>query len=170
MNDENESYEFDPDVQVEMTPGYLGYVFDDYFKFGPELETLFSFDWKQYESMAIELKKDNRHLVVDLGDQKIDVKADAFKINEFLDHLPSVEAIYDCPQDQGPAGGSGYVFVASNSYYLEHDKIRSHAVALKKALEEDYEILRQEFISSPEIQKYYQEHGIELPKPLLSGT
>jgi len=165
MSDEINSYDFDPDVPVEETPGYLGYVFDDFYDFGPELETLSHFDWKQYESMAVELDQSDRQLVVDLGKDKIEIEADASRMNEFLDHLPSVETIYNCPPDQGPAGGSGYVFVVSDISY-GYELIRSHAVALKKALEEDYEVLRKDYVSDPEIQKYYQDHGIELPKPL----
>ena len=102
----------------------------------------------------MEMMKENRHLVLDLGD-KIEVEADASMMNEFLDHLPSVEAIYFCPPDQGPASGAGYVFVTTGIY--REEIIRSHAVALKKALEEDYEILRQDFVSDPEIQKYYSQ-------------
>ncbi len=165
MTDENGGDTFDEDTPVEETPGYLGHVFDDYLSFGPELEALSDFDWTQFECMAEDLDRLNRRLNLELDGKTTAISADANRINEFLDELPSVEAIYDCPPDQGPAGGSGYVFVASEGY-TGPGRVQEHAKALRKALETDYEILREEYVNDPELKKYYSDMNWDLPKPL----
>ena len=136
MSDEIFDYPFDPEQPVEETPGYLGHIFDDYISFGSELAALSDFDWQGYANMALEIDRCDRCLSLDLGDTKFLVRADASRINEFLDQLPSVEAIYDCPPNQGPAGGSGYVFVIAENCPAP-EKISQQAAALRKALEID---------------------------------
>ena len=159
----DDDYPFDPEQPVEATPGYLGHIFDDYISFGSELAALSDFDWQGYANMASEIACD-RCLSLDLGNTKFLVRADAYMINEFLDQLPSVEAIYDCPPNQGPGSGSGYVFVIAE-HCPAPEKISQEAAALRKALEIDYETLRSEFVSDPEIQKWYSDRGLDLPQP-----
>jgi hypothetical protein len=160
---QSEDYPFDPEVPVEETSGYLGHVFDDHdISLGPELDLLSEFDWKEYEMMASELDKLDRCLTMDIEGAVLSVSAKACFINEFIDGLPSVEAIYDCPPDQGPAGGSGYVFIENDGYQSDIPLIKQVS-ALREALEKDYEILRLEFVNDPDIQKYYKNSGLELP-------
>ena len=165
MTEEDSEDTYDEGAPVEETPGYLGHVFDDYLSFDPELEALSDFDWTQFEDMALELGKLERRLTLELDGKATAIRADANRINEFLDELPSVEAIYDCPPDQGPAGGSGYVFVAADGY-TGPGRVEEHAKELRKALEMDYEILREEYVNDPELKKYYKDMNWELPKPL----
>lgn len=165
MNGEDGEDSYDEETPVEETPGYLGHIFDDYLSFGPELEALSDFDWAQFEYMAEDLDKLDRRLNLVLDGKKKAIRADANRINEFLDELPSVEAIFDCPPDQGPAGGSGYVFVAAEGY-TGPGRVQEHAKALRKALEMDYEILREEYVNDPELKKHYSDMNWDLPKPL----
>tara|TARA_Y100001934_G_C12189999_1_gene695930 strand:- start:548 stop:1036 length:489 start_codon:yes stop_codon:yes gene_type:complete len=160
MTEEEGENLIDEETPIEETPGYLGHIFDDYVSFGPKLEALSDFDWAQFESMATDLDKCDRCLTLKLNGKTTVFSADASRINEFLDELPSVDAIYYCPPDQGPAGGAGYIFVAAEDYVEEHAK------ELRKALEVDYEILREEYVNDPELRKYYEDRDWELPKPL----
>ena len=165
MTGEDSEDTYDDETPVEETPGYLGHIFDDYLSFGPELEALSDFDWKQFGHMAEELDRLARRLNLELDGKTTAINADANRTNEFLDELPSVVAIYDCPPDQGPAGGSGYVFVADEGY-AGPGRVELHAKALRKALETDYEILREEYVNDPELKKYYSDMNWDLPKPL----
>ena len=108
MTEEDSEDIFIEETPIEETSGYLGHIFDDYLSFGPELEALSDFDWTQFESMAMDLAKLDRRLTMELDGKATAIEADASRKNEFLDKLPSVEATYECPPDQGPAGGSGY--------------------------------------------------------------
>jgi hypothetical protein len=144
---------------------YLGHIFDDYIAFDHELGVLSDFEWKEFENMASELDELDRCLTLEIDGKEIAIRADASRINEFLDELPTVEAIYDCPPDQGPAGGSGFVFVAAESY-AGSGKTEEHAKALRTALEVDYESLREKYVRNPELQKYYRDRDWELPKAL----
>jgi hypothetical protein len=171
MNDKNNTYEFDRDLPVEETPGYLGHVFDEYVSFGPELILLSEFDWSEYSNMASEIDQRERCLTLNLDGTEISIIADASQINTFLDELPSINAIYDCPPNQGPAGGSGYVFLLCDNW-KSYAPLSEQISALREALETDYEILRLEFIRDPEIQKYYEKNGLDLPgmRPSIKRT
>ena len=50
--------------------------------------------------------------------------------------------MYDCPPDQGPAGGSGYVFFKVDGY--SDQDVLNEANELYKALRSDYELLEAE--------------------------
>jgi hypothetical protein len=174
MNDENDPYPFDPELPIEETPGYLGIIWDGEVAFGPELILLSEFDWSEYSNMASEIYQLERCITLNLNGTEISIIADASQINTFLDELPSINAIYDCPPDQGPAGGSGYVFLLCDNW-KSYAPLSEQISALREALETDYEILRLEFIRDPEIQKYYEQNGLDLPgmrpsiKPTQSG-
>ena len=169
MNNSVDDYRFDPELPVEETPGYLGHVFDDFLSFGSELQTLSEFDWRQYQSMAFDLDQLDRQLEFNLGGELLTIEADASQINEFLDELPSVVANYDCPPDQGPAGGSGYVFVLRDNWQSD-PPLSEQVSALRKALEKDYEILRQKYVNDPDIRKHYENGGLELPDKRSFGN
>lgn len=165
MSNDNDTYPFDPDMAVEETPGFLGYIFDGMLHFEPELGALSGFDWEQYGQMAEEIGQPDRRLVLEAGAEKIVIEANVWQINEFLGQLPSVEALFDDPPDQGPAGGCGYRFVVAGNGQA-HGTIQSHALALKRSLEKDYEVVRKEFVADLEIQESYKERGLALPEPL----
>ena len=171
MNDENDPYPFDPDLEIEETPGYLGSVWDGEVSFGPELILLSEFDWSEYSNMASEIDQLERCLTLNLDGTEISINADASQINTFMDELPSINAIYDCPTDQGPAGGSGYVFLLCDNW-KSNAPLSEQISALREALEIDYEILRLEFIRDPEIQKYYEKNSLDLPgmRPSIKQT
>jgi hypothetical protein len=78
-------------------------------------------------------------------------------------------AIYDCPPDQGPAGGSGYVFVLRDNWQSD-PPLSEQVSALRKALEKDYEILRQKYVNDPDIRKHYENGGLELPDKRSFGN
>jgi hypothetical protein len=166
MTEENDETSFDEETPIEETPGYLGHIFDDYLSFGPGLQALSDFDWKEYQNMAMELDKLDRRLTLELNGEEKTISGDACSINDFLDELPTVEAIYDCPPGQGPAGGSGYVFIVADGFAGPGERVEEHAKSLRKALETDYEILREEYVNDPELQKYYKDRDWELPKSL----
>jgi hypothetical protein len=162
---------FDPDLPIEETPGYLGHIFDDYVSFDLDLISLSEFDWSEYSNMASEIDKLERCLTLNLIGTEISIIANASQINTFLDKLPSINAIYDCPPDQGPAGGSGYVFLLCDDW-KSYAPLSEQISALREALEIDYEILRLEFIRDPEIQKYYEKNSLDLPviRPSIKRT
>jgi hypothetical protein len=171
MNDENDPYPFDPDLPIEETSGYLGSIWDGEVSFGPELELFSEFDWSEYSNMASEIDQLERCLTLNLDGTEISIIADASQINTFLDELPSINAIYDCPPNQGPAGGSGYVFLLCDNW-KSYAPLSEQISALREALEIDYEILRLEFIRDPEIQKYYEKNSLDLPgmRPSIKQT
>lgn len=135
---------FDPEVAIEETPGYLGHIFDGYVSFGPELRLLGEFDWENYCNIASELDVFERTLNLDLAGDSLTFKADPSCVNEFLDKLPSIEAIYDCPKDQGPASGSGYVFVLKDNW-RSNISLEEQVNSLREALELDYEKIQFEY-------------------------
>jgi hypothetical protein len=87
------------------------------------------------------------------------------RLNHPLTVRPPHVPVYDCPPDQGPAGGSGYIFVGADAY-AGLGSVEEHAKTLRKALEIDYEILREKYVNDPELQKYYRDRDWELPKQL----
>jgi len=54
-----------------------------------------------------------------------------------------VAAIYDCPPDQGPAAGAGYIFVIDDGYTLA--EATAAATILRSALDADLLALQTEF-------------------------
>ena len=133
----------DDEVPVEETPGYVGNVFDNEFMAGEELKPLQGFDWSTYGIVADELGMEERELTILSQGKIIDVAADVRNIQEIVELLPTVEAIYDCPPNQGPAGGSGYVFVLADGKSI--DDVRDEAAALRLALEIDLRTLQAKY-------------------------
>lgn len=138
-----EESELDDPIPVEETPGYVGHVFDGDFMAGEELKSLSDFDWSFYSIMADEFDKQDRKLVFKDKGSTLELIVDATSIEDIIGSLPSVEALYDCPPDQGPAGGSGYIFVVANGFSITD--VLGAASALKKALDADFEDLRSEY-------------------------
>lgn len=136
----NEPYDQTP---IEKTPGYLGYIFDDFLSFSGALKPLDGFDFSIYGIMADELGQVDRKLEVSFGDGSSQAEFEAYSVSQIVQSIPLVTAIYECPPDQGPAGGSGYVFVLQKGGSREECK--RHAQVLRSALDEDFEELRKQY-------------------------
>ncbi|WP_170773966.1 hypothetical protein [Ruegeria lacuscaerulensis] len=98
---------FDDETPVEETQGYVGHIFDDFIDFGEGLKPLEEFDFSFYGIMADELGLSERKLEVDFGNGSTSISFEAYSLNEIVETILAVEAIYECPANQGPAGGSG---------------------------------------------------------------
>ncbi|GAA6159163.1 hypothetical protein NBRC116589_13370 [Ruegeria sp. HU-ET01832] len=130
-------------IPVEETPGYLGNIFDGEFMTGEELAPLYDFDWAGYATMADELGALYRRLQFQCESETIDLQADPYSVETFISALPSVAALYDCPPDQGPAGGSGWVFVMVDGWDLE--QVKAHVQVLKTVLDADFDALSKQY-------------------------
>ncbi len=138
MNDDDYDYE----TPVEETPGYIGHQFDEFIVFDEGLKPLEGFDFRQYAGLADELDALQRQLEIDFGDGPKVISFDAYAIHEIVASIPSVDAIYDCPPDQGPAGGAGHVFVFNGAQTLA--EITIAAKALRSVLNSDLSALQAE--------------------------
>lgn len=139
MNDEDYDYE----TPVEETPGYLGHLWDEFIVFDEGLKPLEGFDFRRYGGVADEVNALNRKLEIDFGDGPKIISFDAYSIHEIIGSIPFVAAIYDCPPDQGPAAGAGYIFVIDDGYTLA--EATAAARILRSALDADLLALQTEF-------------------------
>lgn len=139
MNDEDNDYE----PPVEETPGYLGHLWDEFIVFDEGLKPLEGFDFRRYAGLADEVDALNRKLEINFGDGPKVINFDAYSIHEIVGSIPFVEAIYDCPPDQGPAAGAGHIFVTDEGYTLT--EAAAAATILRSALDADLLRLQTEF-------------------------
>lgn len=139
MNDEDYDYE----TPVEETPGYLGHLWDEFIVFDEGLKPLEGFDFRRYGGLADEVNALNRKLEIDFGDGPKVISFDAYSIHEIVGSIPFVDAIYDCPPDQGPASGAGHIFVLNGEQPL--DDITGAARVLRSALDTDFSALERQF-------------------------
>lgn len=128
---------------VERTEGYLGYVFDDMLHLGKSLKPLDGFDFDYYGIIADELGKLDRKVTVEFGSAPQTICFEANSISEIVSSIPSVAAIYDNPEGQGPAGGSGFIFAQVDGYSKEQTVF--FAEKLRLQLDLDYEALVLEY-------------------------
>lgn len=139
MNDEDYDYE----TPVEETPGYLGHLWDEFIVFDEGLKPLEGFDFRRYAGLADEVDALNRKFEIDFGDGPKVISFDAYSIHEIVGSIPFVDAIYDCPPDQGPAAGAGHIFVIDEGYTLA--EATAAAMILRSALDADFLRLQTEF-------------------------
>jgi|GEM_PF-2430022 hypothetical protein len=139
MNDD----EYDYETPVEETPGYLGHLYDEFIVFDEGLKPLEGFDFRRYAGLADELDALNRQLEINFGDGPKVISFDAYSIHEIVASIPFVDAIYDCPPDQGPAAGAGHIFVIDDGHTL--DEATTAAKILRSALDADFVELQTEF-------------------------
>lgn len=125
------------------TPGYLGHIFDDFIDFSTTLKPLGSFDFSHYGEMADELGLAQRTLEIDFGSGRAQINFDACALNEIVEAMPSVEAIYDFPPDQGLASGSGYIFVLRSGFTAEQANAYAHS--LRAILNDDYREIKAQY-------------------------
>lgn len=139
MNDED----YDNETPVEDVPGYIGHIWDDFWVFGEGLKPLECFDFGQYAGLAEELDALDRKIEIDFGYGPKVIGFDAYSIHEIVGSIPFVDATYDCPPYQGPAGGAGYIFLIDNGYTLA--EATKAAKVLRSALDADFLALQTEF-------------------------
>lgn len=99
------------DEGPEQIPGFLGLIFDGNAAFEAALAPLKGFDFWTYAQLADELEAVERCIVVDFGSGATELRFDASSVEQIVAAIPAVDALYDCPDDQGPAGGAGHVLV-----------------------------------------------------------
>lgn len=131
MNDED----YDYGTPVEETPGYLGHLWDEFIFFDEGLKPLEDFDFRRYAGLANEVDALNRKLEIDFGDGPKVISFDAYSIHEIVGSIPFVDAVYDCPPDQGPAAGAGHIFVIDEGHTLA--EATAAAKTLRSALDAD---------------------------------
>ena len=141
--DEEEAY--DHDTLIEETLGYIGHIFDGFLSFSDGLKALDGFDFSLYGIVADELGQLDRQVEVqfdpDTGPMQLNF--DAYSVSEIVGAIPHVVAVYDCPPGQGPASGSGYIFVLKDG--ATRSECERQAQILRDALDEDFEKLREEY-------------------------
>ncbi len=138
MSDEDHS-----DIPVEETPGYVGHIFDEFMIFSDGLLPLKGFDFHLYGQMADELDALQRDKEVDFGAGPVKIRFDAYSIQEIVTSIPCVDAIYDCPPDQGPAGGAGHIFLLDEGALLA--QATACAEVLRAALDKDFKSLEVQY-------------------------
>lgn len=139
--DEDETYDYD--TPIEETPGYLGHIFDGFLSFSDGLKALDGFDFSLYGIMADELGQLDRQIEVQFDPEPSQLRFEAYSASEIVGAIPLVVAVYDCPPGQGPAGGSGYIFVLKDGAALS--ECERQAQILRNALDEDFEKLCKEY-------------------------
>jgi hypothetical protein len=125
----------DQTAPVEETPGYVGHVFDEFVVFEEGLKPLDGFDFSRYGRLADEIGLPTRLIEIDFGHGAQAIEFEAYSINEIIASLPFVDAIYDCPPNQGPAGGAGHIFVLDEGHNLA--EVAAAAKILRSALDAD---------------------------------
>jgi hypothetical protein len=139
--DEDGAYDYD--TPIEETPGYLGHIFDGFLSFSDGLKALDGFDFSLYAIMADELGQLDREIEVQFDTDPAHLKFEAYSVREIVGAIPLLVAVYDCPPNQGPASGSGYIFVLKDGAALS--ECERQAQLLRNALDDDFEKLRREY-------------------------
>lgn len=93
--------------------------------------------------MADEMGQLDRQIEVQFDPEPSQLRFEAYSVSEIVSAVPLVVAVYDCPPGQGPAGGSGYIFVLEDGGALS--ECEKQAQILRNALDEDFEKLRREY-------------------------
>ena len=135
--------DYDYETPVEETPGYVGHIFDDFIDFSDGLKPLIGFDFQLYGQMADELGDLDRCLEVDFGNGLASVCFSAYAVHEIVSAIRCIDAIYDCPPNQGPAGGSGHIFLLQDGAALSEATACAHV--LRAALDKDFQSLETEY-------------------------
>jgi len=123
------------DEGPEQIPGFLGLIFDGNAAFEAALAPLKGFDFWTYAQLADKSEAVERCIVVDFGSGANELCFDASSVEQIVAAIPAVDALYDCPDDQGPAGGAGHVLVMADGF-SDLDVTRA-ALGLRAALDSD---------------------------------
>ena len=146
MDDE---YPFDTERPLdEQVVGYLGCTWDgDITEYEPPISSLCNFDFAEYFSLMDELEVSQRTVECKFARKRLKILIEAYQeIHSIIDLLPAVDCMYDCPPDQGPAAGSGYVFSIAASWHRRYVKKQSEI--LTNALMDDMSKMRLELEGS----------------------
>ena len=135
--------DWDYETPVEEIPGYVGLIFDGVLELSDGLLPLKGFDFVLYSIMADELNELTRHLEIDFGSGATLVKFETCAVNEIVGSIPSVDAIYDFPPNQGPGAGSGYMFLLADGFTIE--ETRKAAAILRTAIDADFAALEAQY-------------------------
>jgi hypothetical protein len=141
---------FEDETPVDQIPGYVGIVFDDFIEFTEGLTPLIGFDFRLYGIMADELDVLRRSVVVDFGSGPSTISFEAHSIHGIVSSIPCIEALYDCPSNQGPAGAAGHIFLLDEGTALA--KATACAQSLRVSLDEDFKSLEAQYgeLSKPD--------------------
>ena len=138
--------DWDYETPVEEIPGYVGLIFDGFLELSDGLLPLKGFDFVLYGIMADELDELTRHLEIDFGSGVTSVSFEARAVNEIVSSIPSVDAIYDCPPNQGRAAGSGYMFLLADGFTIE--ETTKAAAILRTAIDADFATLEAQYAAT----------------------
>jgi hypothetical protein len=138
--------DWDYETPVEEIPGYVGLIFDGFLELSEGLLPLKGFDFDLYGIMADELDELTRHLEIDFGSGITLVSFEARAVNEIVSSIPSVDAIYDCPPNQGPGSGSGYIFLMADGFTIE--ETTKAAAILRTAIDADFAALEAQYATT----------------------
>lgn len=132
--------EFESETPVEELPGILGYQWDDFdFVSLSEATSSLTADLvRDFDEQASYLTK-NLPVKVRVGLAEIDVAVEpGERLIGLLDALPAVDVLIDCPPDQGPSGGAGYLVFIADGHTLEQagQQIAAFVGAMEAALAE----------------------------------
>jgi hypothetical protein len=128
------------DEGPEQIEGFLGLIFDGDAAFEAALAPLSGFDFWTYAQLADELDAVERCVAVDFGSGPTELYFDASSVEQIVGAIPAVDTLYDCPDDQGPAGGAGHVLVMADGF-SDSDVTRA-ALSLRVALDADLTAMR----------------------------
>ncbi len=123
------------DEGPEQIPGFLGLIFDGNAAFEAALAPLKGFDFWTYAQLADKSEAVERCIVVDFGSGATELCFQADSVDQIVGAIPAVDALYDCPDHQGPAGGAGHVLVMADGF-SDIDVTRA-ALGLRAALDSD---------------------------------
>lgn len=131
---------FDSDTPVEELPGILGYQWDDFdFVSLSEATQNITADFvRDFDEQAAYLHKPIGSKVK-LGSEEFDVTVEpGERLMGLLGVLPAIDVQIDCPPDQGPASGSGYLIFLADGHTVEQAKIQIDGFlgAMARTLEE----------------------------------
>lgn len=132
--------EFESDTPVEELPGILGYQWDDFdFVSLSEATSSLTADLvRDFDEQASYLTK-KLPVKVNVGSAEIDFAIEpGERLIGLLDALPAVDVQIECPPDQGPSGGAGYLVFLADDHTLEQarQQIAAFLGAMEAALTE----------------------------------
>ena len=108
--------EFGDPILPHDLPGYLGMIWDGELDLSGSLGRLADFGWDDYYYLFDELGIADRKVIFDIQNRTFEVEIEPWCTQVVLDSLPCIVAIDDCPSDQGPASGSGYIFLKADGF------------------------------------------------------
>lgn len=116
----------DLDTPVEELPGILGYQWDDLdFISLSEVTRNITADFvREFDEQAFYLRN-SISSKVNFGSEEIDVTVEpGERLMCLLGVLPALAVQIDCPPNQGPASGSGYLIFLADGHTVEQARVQ----------------------------------------------